>query len=182
MAPAEQVVFASSFEGLFSKDLRALVTPTLDAELRKRGLALDKPFQPAYPVAKWAEVLEVLARHLHAADAREAAYWKLGRATVHGYSQTLLGRAAVAMMKLIGPVRTLERATRSFANTNNYTVATLTRVGPTEFDLHLNATATPPQFDMGVVEAILEQVGVQELQVSLVGQDPAGFTMHLTWK
>lgn len=178
----ERIVFASGFEGLFSKDLRAQVTPAIDAELRKLGVVIDRPFLPGYPVEKWAEVVELLARTLHAGESREAAYWKLGRSTVSGFGETLIGKAAFAFMKLVGPVRSVERAARNYANTNNYTVVGLNRTGPTSFDFHLNEKHTLPEFDMGVVEAILEHVGAKQPVVTLVDKDAEGFTMHLEWQ
>lgn len=178
----ERIVFASGFEGLFSKELRAHVTPACDAELRRLGVFIDKPFLPGYPVEKWAEVVEALAQHLYPNESREAAYWKLGRSTVRGFGETIIGKAAFAFMKLVGPVRSVERAARNYANTNNYTVVGLNRTGPTSFDFHLNEQHTIPEFDMGVVEAILEYVGAKSPVVTLVSKDSEGFTMHLEWQ
>ena len=179
---SEALVFASSFEGLFHAELRKRITPALALALRNEGVVLDKPFLPAYPVAVWARALALCVEHLFPEDAPELAYRKLGRSTIEGYGQTLIGRAAMALMKVLGPARSLERATRTFASANNYTRVRLDRLGQTAFDLHINATKTPPEFDLGVVETVLLSVGAQDLSVTLQSQDATGFTMRLTWR
>ncbi|MFZ5445998.1 MAG: DUF2378 family protein [Myxococcota bacterium] len=178
----ERIVFGQGFEGLFSREVRALLTPACKDELDRLGVHLDRPFLPGYSVELWAQTVELVARHIYPDETREAAYWKLGRSTVHGFGETLIGKAAFAFMKLTGPVRSVERAARNYANTNNYTVVKLSRTGPTSFDFHLNEQHTIPEFDMGVVEAILEYVGAKHVAVTLVSKDTEGFTMHLEWQ
>ena len=78
-------------------------------------------------------------------------------------------------------MRSVERAARTYASTNNYTKVTLNRVGPTSFDFHLNEKHTLPEYDMGVVEGVLEHVGAKTPVVTLSSQDPEGFTLRLEW-
>ncbi|MFO0601435.1 MAG: DUF2378 family protein [Myxococcaceae bacterium] len=181
-AEPQRVVFSQGFEGLFSKDIRARVTPEFDAALRKLGIALDKPFQAAYPIELWAECVELASKHVYPDLPRPDAYRRLGADTIQGFGQTFIGKAVFGMLKLIGPVRAIERATRNYASTNNYTKVTLTRTSPTSFHFHLNEKHTLPEFDMGVVEEMLRYLGAAEPRVTLVQQDPEGFTMNLEWK
>ncbi len=181
MSTEQRVVFASGFESLFSRDLRAQVTPELDRELKACGVFLDKPFQAAYSIETWAAAVEATAKHLFPGEARPVAYWKLGRSTIEGFAETLIGRASFGFLRLVGPVRSVERAARTYASTNNYTKVTLNRVGPTSFDFHLNEKHTLPEYDMGVVEGVLEHVGAKTPVVTLSSQDPEGFTLRLEW-
>ncbi len=181
MSELQRVVFSSGFESLFSRDLRAHVTPVIGAELKALGVNLEKPFQAGYPIETWAAAVELLAKHLYPEDGKPAAYWKLGRSTIAGFAETLIGRAAFGFLRLVGPVRSVERAARTYANTNNYTKVALNRVGPTSFDFYLNEKHTLPEYDIGVVEAVLEHVGAKSPRVTLVSQDAEGFTMRLEW-
>lgn len=181
MAVETRVVFGSGFDSLFSKDFRTKVTPALDAELKALGVRLDKPFQAGYPVEVWNSVLELTAKHLYASDSMPEAFFKLGRTTIVGFCETLAGRALFPLLRLIGPVRAVERAARNYAATNNYTQVTLTRVGPTCFDFHLNEKHSLPQFDMGVLHEALVQLHVASPGVTLKDHDSEGFTMRLEW-
>lgn len=181
MAGELRVVFNSGFDALFSKEIRGKVTPAIDEELKALGVRLDKPFQPAYPVETWASTLDLLGRHLYPEDSTPDAYWKLGRSTIVGFGETLAGRALFPLLRLIGPVRALDRASRNYAATNNYTKVVLTRVGPTSFDFYLNEKHTLPQYDMGVVEAMLSHLHVVSPQVTLKARDAEGFTMAIHW-
>ncbi len=181
MASETRVVFSSGFEALFSKELRAKVTPALEASLKAAGLRLDKPFQAAYPVEVWLQSVQLTAKHLHPEDSIPEAYRKLGRSTIVGFTETLIGRALFSLLRLIGPVRALDRAARNYASANNFTKVVLTRVGPTSFDFHLNEVDMPPQYDMGVLEEALVQLHVTSPRVTLQNQDPQGFTMRLEW-
>jgi uncharacterized protein (TIGR02265 family) len=176
-----RVVFASGFEGLFSKEFRARVTPAFDAELKKLGVNLDRPFNPAYAIETWAAVIDAGARHVYPELQRPEAFWQLGRDTIDGFAHTLIGKALFAMMKLLGPARSLERAARSYASTNNYTKVGLNRLGHTSYDFHLNEKHTLPQFDMGAMEALLQLCGARNVRIALLGHDAEGFTMKLDW-
>jgi uncharacterized protein (TIGR02265 family) len=177
----QRVVFGSGFDGLFSKEFRARVTPAFDAELKKLGVNLEKPFNPAYDIVTWAAVIDSAARHVYPELSRPDAFWQLGRDTVDGFAHTLIGKALFGMMKLIGPARSLMRAARSYAATNNYTKVDLNRTGDASFTFGLNEKHTLPQFDMGAIEALLQLSGAKNVRVTLLNQNPEGFTMNLEW-
>ena len=181
MGGESRVVFNSGFESLFSKEIRAKVTPAMDGELKAAGVRLDKPFLPAYPIDIWAAAVASCAKHVYPEDSAPDAYRKLGRSTIVGFCETLAGRALFPLLRLIGPVRALDRAARNYAATNNYTKVTLTRVGPTSFDFYLNEKHTLPEYDMGVLEEALKQLHVKSPLVTLRSQDTEGFTMRLEW-
>jgi uncharacterized protein (TIGR02265 family) len=177
-----RVVFSQGLEALFSREIRALLTPELVAELKDAGVDLNKPFLPAYPIETWAAIVDLLARRLYPKDSIEAAYWKLGRSTTIGFGETFIGKAAFGFLKLVGPVRAVERAARSYANTNNYTKVELKRLGDTSFQFWMNEKHTLPEYDMGVVEAMLEYVGAKSPQITLIARDQESFTMKLDWQ
>lgn len=181
MGGEQRVVFNSGFDSLFSKDIRAKVTPAMADELTAAGVRLDKAFPPGYPIETWATAVAICAKHLYPEDSAPDAYKKLGRSTIVGFCDTLAGKALFPLLRLIGPVRALDRAARNYAATNNYTKVTLTRVGPTSFDFYLNEKHTLPEYDMGVLEEALTQLHVKAPLVTLREQDTEGFTMRLEW-
>ncbi|MFO0601432.1 MAG: DUF2378 family protein [Myxococcaceae bacterium] len=182
MNPAQpRVVFGAAFDSLFSKEVRARLTPALRDELKKLNIDLERRFNPGYPVETWAATVGACAKHLFP-DARGNESWfELGRLTMRGFGETVLGRAAFGLMKLIGPARTLERSARTYASVSNYTVVTLKRLDQTVYTMHLTELHTPPEYDMGVVDQALELLGVLP-EVKLEATDPTGFTLRVSWQ
>lgn len=178
---APRVVFSAAFEGLFSKDVRSRIAPEFKPQLLKLGINLDKPFNPAYPVEVWANAVAATSRHLYPTATAEEAQRLIGRDTIAGFGETMVGKAMFAMLRLIGITRTLERSARSYAASSNYTQVTLTKTGPTSYDFQLNEMHTLPQFDMGIVEGMLTYLGAKQLNVTLKSKNVDGFTLHLEW-
>lgn len=180
--PAEpRVMFATAFESLFSKKIRSQLTPAVTEHLRGLGVDLGRPFQAGYPVETFAAALYAVSDALYPARPRPEALYELGHAFAEGFAETLLGKAAFGLMKLMGPVRSLERAVRTYSTANNYTQVQLTRLGPTAFDFHLNEQHILPQYDMGIITGVLERVGAPGVHVTLQSADAEGFTLHIEW-
>lgn len=107
----EAVVFSTAIEG-FMKSVGNRLTPELRKELAELGVNVDVP-QVAYPLEIWERALRRASEALFPAEA-DADRWRLmGRAFMHGYVETLVGRASFAMARLLGPRRTLERMARN---------------------------------------------------------------------
>src|SRR3954467_1085686 len=113
----EPVVFTSTVEGL----IRAL-GDKLDERAHQRfaaiGLPLKGKLQTAYPRAVWLESGLIAAQILFPSLSPEQQRVALGKRFVQGYGETIVGRALLTMMKMLGPKRTLERLKKSF-NTGN---------------------------------------------------------------
>jgi uncharacterized protein (TIGR02265 family) len=164
--PDEPVVFTSTVEGL----IRAL-GPKLDerahAQFAAIGIPLKGKLQAAYPRKAWLEAgilaSQILFPTLGAVEQRIA----LGKRFVYGYSETVVGRALTSMMRLLGPRRSLARLERSFHTGNNYTRCVLRELegGALELDL---SDAPFPEYYQGMVEALLEITGAQEVEVTML--------------
>src|SRR4051794_26244070 len=109
MATPERLVFSPSVEALLMRGVGNQMTPGLKAQLRNVGIDLDRPLLPAYPSDTWQTAVGVIAKTLHPHLSMGQAQWKLGESTVYGFEQTVLGKAMVALSKLIGPRRALLR-------------------------------------------------------------------------
>jgi uncharacterized protein (TIGR02265 family) len=148
--------------------------------LKALGLDLRKPLEPAYPLDTWFAVMRYGGKLL-APDAPESEQLEqLGRRFIDGYEQTLVGRALLATMRVLGPRRTLERMSRNFRSGNNYTETRLEAKGATDYELWFNQVRST-DFYRGMLMAGLSKTSVRELQVHLVTHDSAGATFRVTW-
>lgn len=176
----EKLIFAQTFEGLL-RSLRGQLPPRLASGLRERGLDPAAPLRPAYPQAVFLEVVTFMAGELHPGLAPDAAIAAVGRGFMDGYGETMVGRAMMAMMRVIGPRRTLERVTRQFRTGNNYSETRLTPVGATEYHLWVNEVRQPGWY-VGILSRGLELAGGQEVEVELLQAEGAAATFRVRWR
>ncbi len=177
---AEKLIFSQTFEGLLRSLGGGKISPRLAAGLKERGVDPGKPLLPAYPKEDFTAVITFLARELHPGLPVDAAITQIGRGFMDGYGETMVGRAMLAMIRLIGPRRTLERVTRQFRTGNNYSDTRLTERGPCEFDLWVNEVIIPGWY-VGIIGRGVELSGAKDVKVELVSQDAAGGTFRVRW-
>ncbi|MDP3499072.1 MAG: DUF2378 family protein [Myxococcales bacterium] len=174
------VVFGNSVESLVR-----VLGPALDEKVRQKFLALGidlfKP-NPAYPYVLWVEALQLAMDLLWPGVARDVATWRMGRAIFESYGQTVMGKALMALVKVLGPKRALDRMSRNLRTTNNYSETRLTEVGPNRYELWVNKVAFPHYF-RGLLEAGLEFGGATEVKVELGSVSATeGVVFNLSWK
>lgn len=116
---SEPVVFAQSFESLFLHGLKGKLDALALRQLRELGLDLGH-LKIAYPVATWAAALKVAAEAAFPQSSPNQARFELGRCMLAGLDATLVGKSLLALARVIGPRRTLERMTRNTRTSNNY--------------------------------------------------------------
>jgi uncharacterized protein (TIGR02265 family) len=176
----EKLVFEQTIEGLFVRGLRGQVSDTLKAKLMPEGLDLNKPLRPAYTFHTWMRCLQITAASLHHNVPLEDGLFRLGEAMIEGYGQTLVGRAILKMIAILGPRRTLMRATHNFRSGNNYTETKIIESSATSTALWMNEVGPCPTFTAGVIHAALRAAGVSP-RVVIDQSDAQGCTFVCSW-
>jgi uncharacterized protein (TIGR02265 family) len=179
--PKELLVFAPTIEGLFVKSLGPLMTPAFKSLLKGHGIDLAK-IQPSYSFAVWQTCVLLAAKEYFPHDPAPAALQKLGERAVHGFNETLIGKFALAALKLVGPKQALIRAGANFRSSNNFTETTLVEKGPGDYELSINQVAQLAYFNAGVILAALKFAGANDLKVDLLSQKGDGATFRVRWK
>lgn len=179
--PAEQVVFEQAMEGLFLRALHNRVSPRCRVRLKEAGLDLDRKLLPAYPFTTWMACLKVAGEEVFSSAPEKEAQFRLGELMIDGYKETFLGRAVLGLARVLGPRRTLLRATQNFRSGNNYTVSKLVEKSPTEVELWMNEVGPFPTFTAGIVFAAIRAAGAENLSVDVLGYDGHACTYRVTW-
>lgn len=188
----EPVIFSTVVEGA-RKAFERQLTPELLAKLEAAGIDFLDP-QPAYAMATFLRALAVLADAVLPGQAPEEQHRQLGRGFMQGYVDTTLGRAVLAMARVIGVRRTLLRIGRTLKTTGNYVDAEVRDDGPDA--VHVTVTVRPefrahitPAWDAvawyrrGVFEGTLERLGVDgTVELLDTGQGAAVVEYRITWK
>lgn len=188
----EPVVFGQAIEALV-KALRDRITPAFRHEAKAKGVDLDK-LQTAYSLNVWSDFLRALGQHTLSEYPEGQRYNQLGRTFMRGFVETPLGIAALALAKLLGPRRALERMGRNFKQATNYLEAEFTEVGPKEVRLR---TFTAPQYlartvdnttmiaeyRQGLLSETLVLIGAKDGNVEIIERRPEehGVTFRITW-
>lgn len=179
--PEQRQVYVQVVEGLLQHGLRGQVSPRLRERLRQVGVDLDRPLLPLYPVPLWARCLEMVVEEVYPGLPRAEGYARLARAHVEGYGATLLGRAVMGVMRVLGPRRVVQRLPEVLRGTDNYTEATLVERGPTHFELHLNSSLKAPGYVEALFEALLAAGGAKAPRATKRYDDGERTEYALTW-
>jgi uncharacterized protein (TIGR02265 family) len=178
----ELLVFEQTLEALFLRALHGRLQPECKERLRQAGLDVDQKLRPAYAFNAWMDFLRIAAEELYPGEAVEQGTWKLGEAYIEGFRETMLGRAVLSLLRVLGPRRTLMRATQNFRAGNNYTESKLAEVGPGQFELWMNEVGAYPAFTAGIIHAGLRVAGAQDIRVEPSGYDGHACTYRINWK
>lgn len=175
--------FQHTIEGLFVNALGADMSPELKDKLRKAGLDLSKPLEPAYPSMKYMEWLRITALHLTPGLPVSEGVRTLGRRFLRGYGETFLGKTVFKVMRLIGVRRSLDRIARSFRTGDNYSDATLNWIDKSEVHITFNEVHDLPTYNQGILEQILIEMRAEEYGVEVLSC-PSGVeaVYRVTWK
>lgn len=176
----DKLIFAQTIEGL----LRAL-GPKLDSRLagalREAGVDPAAELKPAYPLSVFQQLIRLVGAAVAPGAPPDAQSFEAGRAFIDGYAQTMVGRAMLGMMRVIGPRRSLERLSRSFRTGNNFSETTLRELGNGEYELWVNQVTLPGWY-RGIITAGLERAGARDVTVDLFTQTDSAGTFRIRWK
>jgi uncharacterized protein (TIGR02265 family) len=167
----KRYVFPSSADGVL-KGLGPFATPAFKAHLKAHGLDFDK-VPPAIPLEEWQPQLVRIATFAWPKETTAEAMRLLGLSFVRGWKNTAIGAAASAVLRLIGPARTLTRLDRAFRTSDNFTKAETELISSNEALISINEVHGYPSFWTGILQGGLEMLGrtgtVEVDQVSLPG-------------
>ena len=170
---AERVMFGSAYEALFQRALRKEMTVTLAVELSKCGVNLEK-ISAGYSYADWLKTLKVTSDVLYPGKPISATYVYLGERLVESFFETLIGKPLIALLRLMGPERTLARMKKNLRSGNNYAETILTKIGPGDFELWVNESDETRFITFGVLRRGMQFVTDVSLKVELLRTDESG--------
>ncbi|MGA9524899.1 MAG: DUF2378 family protein [Myxococcaceae bacterium] len=178
MSIEEKVVFGQSFEAVLRAH-RPLEADLVDG-LKQLGIPPDGPFAVAYPLGTYMAFLALFARVRYRDLDPMSAYTAIGQQFIRGYESTLIGRAMLAALRLIGPRRTVQRFTRSFRTANNYSELRYTELGPNEVEVWCNYVAQPG-FYRGLLLEGINVAGGKNTEVVFVGKEGDSALYRIRW-
>jgi uncharacterized protein (TIGR02265 family) len=175
----DKLIFSQTFEGLFRAVSRQL-DERLVADLKEVGIDPQAELKPSYPLSVFHDTMRLLGARLFPESPPDEQTRRLGRQFMDGYALTMVGRAMVGMMRVLGPRRTLERLSRQFRTGNNFSETRVREVAPGESELWCNQVSQPGWY-AGIIARGLEFSGARDVEVSLLQRDEQGATFRIRW-
>ena len=169
--PPEQkpaVVYSHTVKGFLKHALepRGLLTPKVVEELASLGLDVKRPRD--MPIDAWWKVLAVGLR-LIASEVPEEAGWELlGGEVVRGFAESLVGRSAFLLLRLLGPRRALRQLTQQYRTADSVTTVDSRELEPTRVELLYTVVGGIPQptYVKGILKVGMELVGARAPEVT----------------
>ena len=176
-------LFRDVFDALFVRCLGPKLLPNHREALRAVGLDLDQPLKESYPLRVWVESIRIGSRAHAPTLPEDEALKSLGRAFIDSYKETLGGKAALAMMRLLGPKLALKQIGVSFKSGINKMETRLTNAANGSYELWLSHAVSPSQFiNAGILERALELTGAKRVAVVVASHDGVAATYHIRFE
>ena len=176
-APKEKIVSSAAFESVIRA--YAPLNEAATEGLRKLGLDPEaKKLRVAYPYSMYVAATDVIVAAYHSDLPAQAAHVELGRNFVRGYEKTLLGKAVLASVRILGPRRFLTRLTAHSKPVTNFIQFTVKENGPTDLEIGINYSLRPGYYQ-GLLEEGLRYAGAKNVRVELMRSSPEG---SATWR
>ena len=176
------VVYSTSVEALFVRELGPRMPRRLRERLREVGLDLDRPLEPSYPLERWKGFVREAARELYPRLPPEDAYSHLGMAFMDGFLKTFIGKATMSVLRVMGPRRGLKRLSQNLRAGNNFSEVRWVEHGPTEVDIWLNDVfADHPAFAAALICRGHTENGARDVRVDALDFDGTAATLRVRW-
>lgn len=146
----ERLWFQNVVEGLFVRGLGPTLSATDKVALANVGLKLDK-LLPAYSEGVMLEALRIAGPLVLPRGNFEEQQHELGVRMVKGYFDTLLGKAMVGVVKLVGPERGISRLDRNLRTLTNYLNARIVTRAERSADVEVEPVGPLMHFIVGIL-------------------------------
>src|SRR5262245_24743804 len=146
MSEQEDIIFDVTVEALFRRALDTRMTDRLREQLRDAGIDLAVRLKATYPRVTFYRGVVLAIEELFPGVPRDHALIQLGGIFFDGYVRTWVGRAAISVMRVLGPRRTMGRMTQNFRSTNNYMQTRMMEVTPSHVELWLSQHSGVPTY------------------------------------
>lgn len=173
-----RVTFGPVFDGLFRR-YRDTFSERSIKRLVEAGIDPREKLQAGYPTPVWYAAIRILAEEHHMQLAYPDAIREVGRAFMYGYFDTPLGGAMLAVLKILGPLRSLKRMSRNFRTGNNFSETWTYEDGPGNLRLEVNdCIADRPEFIQGLLEVGMELVNAKGASVEVLSVHDNGHAIY----
>jgi uncharacterized protein (TIGR02265 family) len=176
----QRVIYEHAVDALFNRTLGKRLSEKAKARLKAAGLdvaRIDRPVpQPVYK-----ECLRIAMEEVYPSLEPGEAALQLGKDLATGYIQTMQGKAAAALTRMLGPRRSLPRMTQNLRSANNFVETTLKELGNGRYEVTINEHHGYPRYIEGGLVTVLPLSGAKNVRVHTLSADEHRGTYLIEW-
>lgn len=178
VGPTAMETDGAMVEGLFVRALK--LDGAIAEELKALGIDLTR-LKPKYPRQTFLRALDRVAGHVYPTLPRDKAIFQLGRKSVDGFLQTLLGKIVSVGVRLGGPDRVMAKTPKHVqTGDSKYDRIKVEKLGNAHWRLDVSDPAAIPEYFAGMTEGWLNQTGVvPTIRIQETG--PGAFSLTVRW-
>jgi uncharacterized protein (TIGR02265 family) len=178
----QRLVFQSTCENLVDKAYGSHMNAGLYAELKAIGIDTNK-WLPAYSHETFVAAIGLIAKHCHPDLPNDEAVRQIGIRTIETHFESALGKPLAALLRVLGPKRTLMRMTQKFRASNNYSETDVMELSPTHFHLWINDSSILKHSRLGLLQRATQLVfGMDAGTVEILSSDARGTVYSLQFQ
>ena len=150
--------------------------------MREAGINVDAELKAYYPRLVYYDCVRIAAEELFAGQPIERALHDLGYTFMSGFADTLMGKAIISAVRMLGPRRMLKKMTQNFRTSNNYMQTTFEERGPGDVVLTLSQVTGAPSYFEGVMTYAMQTAGASDFTIERESYDGTKCTFRIRWK
>lgn len=179
----ERYVYTQLVEGLFLRALGSRLNEDARSQLRATGIDIDTKLKDKYPSEDFLRGQEIVARAVYPHLALQDAYYQMGLDMVQGLTDTLIGRAAAAVARIVGPRRAMMRVAASTETSTSFTKASSKELSPTSVEMIFDNYDGHEAFSRGCFMGALRVMRAKNPQCAVTLHDKAKehLQMLISW-
>jgi uncharacterized protein (TIGR02265 family) len=173
----ESITQGSVVEGMYVRALQP--TGAFAEELRSVGVDVQR-LEASYSTQVWQRSLEVARRHAAAHLPEAQGYRLLGERFIGGFFDTLVGRMLAVGLPLLGPGKTLQRLTRTWASGQPQLKVEVQQESASSWRVTLRERGVIADFCAGIFSGGLVRTGVKP-EVQVLERSAEHCVLQLRW-
>jgi uncharacterized protein (TIGR02265 family) len=173
----DHIVFQNTVVGM----LRMLGT-TIYSEQRARllGIGVDPDHPKAVSKVEYMNLLDLLGEFKFPNEPRDKRDFELGKSFVLGVWETAFGKAALSLMRLLGPLRSARRMSQTVRGANNYSLSGCVEISAHEVQLWVSPVQRPHYY-FGVFTESGRRMHGDSYRVEMQSFEDEKVTFRISW-
>jgi uncharacterized protein (TIGR02265 family) len=177
---AEQLVYDDMLENILRPFRPRLTTAVID-RLKAVGVDASQKLKPTYPARVHEAALEVVAKEFFPSVPLEVACQRVGELVLDRYIESTLGKAVLAVIRMLGPRPAVKRLPQTFRMGNNFVDAKIIDLVDDGYTVEIRDGWKFPTFWVGMILKGNVMMGLKDATVELLGSDANGSRIRVRW-
>lgn len=178
--PSELLVYEHTISALFLDILGQKLSGRARDAMCTAGIDLSKRMLPGYTLEVFDACMEIAARDVFPELSLPDGMRTIGRLQVEAFASTIVGKASMAILRVVGFERGLRQVARSWAGANNFVDTELVHLPDGTIEVRVNIVGQYPETVQGIILEALKYLGRPSAQAVIERGSGLGALYRIT--